>query len=126
MTIIYSQCDEATKTKFALGATYKVDCQDGNLIKFFKQVHIVCFGNDNGELSFRTYKQVIVVKLMTNYSNNKPHDPHGLKEEVKIKYDAVKAVVGKFLNGTGAMIKFRKATVPALDWVAYCAMPPVD
>ena len=32
------------------------------------------------------------MKLMNNYSNNKPHNPHGFKEEVKIKYDAVKAV----------------------------------
>ena len=42
---------------------------------------------------------------MNNYSNNKPHDPHDFKEEVKIKFDAVKAVAGMFPNGTGAMIE---------------------
>ena len=35
-------------------------------------------------------------------------------------------MVGKFPNGTRAMIKLLRAERPALDWVAYCAMPPVD
>ena len=60
---------------------------------------------------------------MNNYSNNKPHDPHGFKEEVKIKYDVVKVIAG---NGTAAMIELLGIDRPALDWVAYCAMPPVD
>ena len=86
MTIIFGQYDKATKTKIALGATYNANRQAGNLIKFFKQVHIVCFGNNNRGLSFGPYKQVVAVKLMNNYSNNKPHDAHGFKKEVKIKY----------------------------------------
>ena len=39
-----------------------------------------------------------------------------------MKYNAVLAVVGKFLNGTGPMLLLLAAEVPALDWVAYCAM----
>ena len=63
---------------------------------------------------------------MNNYNNNKPHDPHSFKDEVKIKYNAVKAVVGKFSNGTGAMVELLGAAVPVLSWVDYCAMPPVN
>ena len=90
MTIIYGQCGEATKTKITLGVTYAVDCQEKNTIKFFKRVRAVCFGSNNRGLSFVPYKQVIAVKLMNNYSNNKPHDSYGFKKEVKIKYDVVK------------------------------------
>ena len=63
---------------------------------------------------------------MNNYSNNKLHDSHGYKEEVKIKYDAVKAVVGRFPNGTAAIMELLGAKRPALDWVAYCVIPPAD
>ena len=59
---------------------------------------------------------------MNSYSNNKPHDPQGFKEEVNIKYNAVKAVVRKFPNGTGVMIELLRAEVPTLDWVNYCAL----
>ena len=39
--IIFGQCDEATKTKIALGATYAADWQAGNIIKFIKQLRTV-------------------------------------------------------------------------------------
>ena len=51
---------------------------------------------------------------MNNYSNNKLHNPHCFKKEAKIKYNAVQAVVEKFPNQTGAMIKLLRAGVPAL------------
>ena len=41
---------------------------------------------------------------MNNYSNSKPHDPHDFKEEVKIKYNAVKTIAGRFPNGTATMM----------------------
>ena len=43
ITIIFGQFDEATKTEIALGATYAVDRQAGNLVKFMKQLRTVCF-----------------------------------------------------------------------------------
>ena len=49
---------------------------------------------------------------MKNFSNTKQNDPHGFKEELKIKYNAVLAVVGKFLNGTGPILKLLAAEVP--------------
>ena len=59
---------------------------------------------------------------MKNFNNNKPHDPHGFKKEVKIKYDAGKAIAGKFPNDTAAMMALLGAAVPALDWTGYCAL----
>ena len=70
---------KTTKTGIGLKETYNVDRQAGNLMEFLKQVHTVCFWSDNGGLSFEPYKQVVVVRLINNYSNNKPHDPHGFK-----------------------------------------------
>ena len=116
MTIIYGQCTKATKTKINLGTAYKTDSQDGNLIKFLKQVRTVCFGSNDKGLSFGPYKQVVTVKLMNNNSNNKPHDLHGFKEKVKIKYDTVKAITRKFPNGTAAMMTLLTAAAPPLDW----------
>ena len=79
ITIIFGQCDEATKTKIALKATYAANRQAGNLIKFIKQLHIVCFGSDDGDLSYGPYKQVVTIKLMNNYANNEPYNSHGFK-----------------------------------------------
>ena len=114
MTIIFGQCDEATKTTIALGETYHADYQAGNLIKFLKRVRTVCFGSDDRGLSFGPYKQVVAVKLINNYSNNKPHDPYDLKKGVKIKYDAVKAVTGKCPNGTVAIMELLGAVAPPI------------
>ena len=86
ITILFRQYDEATKTKIALGATYAADCQVKRLIVFIKRLRTVYFGSDDGGLSYGPYKQVIAIKLMNNYTNNEPHDPHGFKEQVKIKY----------------------------------------
>ena len=47
-TIIFRQYNEATKTEIALRVTYAADCQAGNLIKFIKRLHTVCFGGDDG------------------------------------------------------------------------------
>ena len=38
ITILSGQCDEATRTKIALGATYTADHQAGRLIAFIKQM----------------------------------------------------------------------------------------
>ena len=64
---------------------------------------------------------------MNNYSNNKPNDPHGFKEQVKIKYKATKAIAGKFPNGTAALMELLSNAQPAaLDWAGYCALPEAD
>ena len=68
----------------------------------------------------------MAVKSLNNFSNAKPNDPHGFKEELKIKYDAVLAVVGKFPNGTGAMLELLKAEAKPLYWDDYCGMLAAD
>ena len=126
MMVIFGQYNKATKTVIAFGADYNADCQAENLTKFLNQVRTVCFGRDNGCLLFGPYKNFVAVKLTNNYSNNRPHDPHGFKEVVKIKYDAIKVVAGKFSNGTAVMMALLEAEPIPLTWANYCAMPPAD
>ena len=59
---------------------------------------------------------------MNNFSNNKHHDPHGFKEEIKIKYDSLKTRDEKFPNGTAAMMTLPAATAPPQDWAYYCGL----
>ena len=94
ITILFGQCDEVTKTEITLRATYAADRQAGSLIAFIERLRTVYFGSDDGGLSYRPYKQVVAIKLMNNYNNNEPNDPHGFKEQVKIKYEATKAIAG--------------------------------
>ena len=122
MTIIYGQCNDATRTEIALGVNYKVICADAELIRFLAIVRTVCYGSANGGLLFKPYKNVVVVKPLNNFINAKPNDPHRFKEELKIKYNAVLAVVGKFLNGTGPMLALLAVETPALAWDDYCGM----
>mmetsp|Transcript_68202 Transcript_68202/g.76353 ORF Transcript_68202/g.76353 Transcript_68202/m.76353 type:complete len:88 (-) Transcript_68202:3-266(-) len=86
------------EAKIALGTNYAADRQSGRLIELFNQLHTLCFCSNDDGLSCAPCKQVVAVKSLNNYSNNKPHDSHGFKEEVKIKYDAVKAITGEFPN----------------------------
>ena len=69
------------------------------------------------------YKQVVAIKSLNTYTNNKPQDPHGYKEQVKIKYKFTKAIVGKFPNETAALMELLSSALPApLDWTGYCAL----
>jgi len=52
MTIIFGPCNDTTRTKIALGASYKADYEAEELIKFLTRVHIVCNANDNEDLLF--------------------------------------------------------------------------
>ena len=103
---------------------YTANRQEGRFIKFFNQLRTVCFGSNGDSLSYGPNKQVTVVKLMNNYSNNKLHDSHGFKKEVKIKYNALKVIASKFPNGTAAMIALLVAAAPAIDWARYCGLTP--
>ena len=61
---------------------------------------------------------------MNNFSNNKPYDPHGCKDEVQIKYNSVKVIAGKFPNGTAVMMALLTAETVPLYWAAYSALTP--
>ena len=56
ITILFRQCDEATKTKIALEATCAADRQARRLSAFIKQMRTVCFRGDDGGLSYGPYK----------------------------------------------------------------------
>ena len=82
--------------------------------------------NLEAELSFGPYKQVVAMKLMNLYCNNKVHNPHGFKEKFNIKYNTVKVVVKKFLKGAGGMIELLRAAVPPIDCANYCMQTPEE
>ena len=100
MTLISGQYNNATLTKLALGATYEVDYNEGDLIKFLNKLKVVFYKINDSGLSFKPYKVVVVVKSLHNFTNPRATDPNGFKEEVKVKYDATMAIVGKFPNRT--------------------------
>ena len=58
---------------------------------------------------------VVAVKSLHNFSNSKPNDPHAFKGELKIKFGALSAIVGKFPNGTGVLEHLLKAETPSQD-----------
>ena len=78
--ILLGQCDEATQTKITLGANYTEDRDEGKLLAFIEQIRSICFGGDNGGLSYEPYKQVVAIKLLNTYTKNDPNDSHGFKE----------------------------------------------
>ena len=92
-----------------------MDRNTGRLLAFIERIRTVCFGGDDDGLSYGPYNQVVAIKLMNNYSNNKPYDPHDFKEQVKIKYKATKAIVRKFSNGTAALIDILNKAEAPLD-----------
>ena len=86
----------------------------------------VCFGGDKGCLSYGPYKQVVAIKSLNIYTKNVPQDPHGYKKQVKIKYEATKAIVGKFPNGIAALMELLSNALIPLDWAGYCALLEED
>ena len=99
ITIFFGQCDEATQTETALWDNYTDDRDEGRLLAFIEQLPAVCFGGDNGGLSYAPYKQVVAIKALYIYTNNEVNDPHGFKEKVKIKYKSTKAIVKNSQTG---------------------------
>ena len=86
-------------------------------------MHAICFGGGDGGLSFPPYKQVVAVKALNIYTKNDTNDSNGFKEQVKIKYEATKAIVGRFPNRTATLMPLLINTEPALDSDDYCALP---
>ena len=124
ITILFGQCDEATQIEIALGDNYIEDRDEGRLLAFIEQLRAICFGGNNGGLSYPPYKQVVAIKSLNTYTNNEVHNPNGFKEQVKIKYEATKAIVGRFPNGTATLMHLLSSAEPnALDWDGYYALP---
>ena len=66
----------------------------------------------------------MIVKSLNNFINSKPHDTHGFKEKVKIKFDSVKAIAKTFPNGKAVMMILLAAETVPIDWDIYCVLPP--
>ena len=60
---------------------------------------------------------------MKTYTNNEVNDPRGFKDQAKIKYEATKAIVERFPNGTATLMHLLSNSAPALDWDEYCVLP---
>ena len=45
------------------------------------------------------------------------------RNQVKIKFEATKVIVGIFPNGTATLMHLLSNAEPALDWFGYCALP---
>ena len=83
--------------------------------------------SDDDGLSHKPYnKMVVAVKSLHNFSNSKPSNPHTFKEELKIKYNVMLAIVRKFPNRTGVMEQFIKVEISSLTWANYCTMTPAN
>ena len=96
-------------TDLVLGTTYPVDCDNGNVVKFLDKIKLICYeSDDDGGLSHKPYNIAVAVKSLHNYTNPKPDDPHGLKEELKVKYDATLAIAKKFPNRTALIEQLLK------------------
>ena len=108
-TIICGQCNDETMTKLALRTNYIANCNARNLINFLQRLNVICYESDDSGLSHKPYKIAVAVKLLHNYSNPEPNNPHRFKEDLKIKYKATLAIVGKFPNETGVMEQLLKA-----------------
>ena len=64
MTIIYGQCDDATRTEISIGALYKAIRDNAEIINFLALVRKVCFGSNDGGLSFKPYKITVAKKIV--------------------------------------------------------------
>ena len=123
-TILCGQCDEATQTDIALRDSYIGDRDEGRYLAFIERLRAICFGGNNGGILYPPYKQVVATKSWNTYTDNEVHNPNIFTEQVKIKYEAAKEIVGRFPNGTATlMLLLSNAKPNALDWDRYCALP---
>ena len=115
ITILFGQCDEATQTEIALGDNYTENRNEGRLLDFIERLRAICFGGNDSGLSYAPYKQVVAIKSLNTYTNNEPNDPHVFKEQVKIKFEATRAIVGRFPNGTTILMYLLSNAETPLD-----------
>ena len=113
-------------TKLTLITNYVANHNARNLINFLQRLNVICYESNDGGLSHKPYKIAIAVKSLDNYSNPKPNNPHGFKEELKIKFKTTLAIDGKFPNRTGVIEQLLKAKKLSLTWDDYCGMTPTD
>ena len=107
-----------------LKTKYKENLNGGNLVCFLDQLRVVFYQNNDGGLSYQPYKTVVAIKLLHNFTAFKLEDPHGCKEELKVKNNAKMAITGKFPNGTGLLEILLAKEQVSLYCNNYCGMTP--
>ena len=65
INLFYRQCDKATLTMLALGATYKADHNNENLMHFLGGLRDICYQNNDGGLSYTPYKTLLQIHHYT-------------------------------------------------------------
>ena len=70
----------------------------------------------------KPYKVVVVVKSLHNFTIPRANDPHGFKEEVKLKFNAIMAIVGKFPNKTAFLEQLLAVDTLSKTYNDYCAL----
>lgn len=84
-TILFRQVNDDTKSNIKLST------------EGVKQE--MCFGSNNGGLTYPPINAITIIKGLHNYSNRDASDKHPFKEDMKTKFAAAKAVAGNFPNG---------------------------
>jgi len=104
MAMIWGQLDDDTQAQMILVASYAQARKDGDIVTFLESLRDICNGSDDGGLSYQPFKAVVAMKGVCNFTNPDVSNPHLYKKELKIKYDAMKAICGKFPFGTETLV----------------------
>ena len=100
ITLIRGQLDEGTVNELEISPGYSKAVEDGDIVKIMSNLRTICFGDDDGGLSYKPYKAAIAVKSLCNFKSPKQNDPHYFKDELRTKFQATLALANRFPNGT--------------------------
>jgi len=104
IAMIWGQLDDDTQAQMILVASYAQARKDGDIVTFLELLRDICNGSDDGGLSYQPFKVIVAIKGVCNFTNPDVSNPHLYKKELKIKYDAMKAICGKFPFGTETLV----------------------
>ena len=119
ITVIRGQLDDDTLAELELSTGYELASENADIVTILNNLKAICFGGDDGGISFKPMSCMIAIKSLHNFVNHNPKDVYQFKDDVKTKFGATKAVSGKFPNGTMCMEYLLKAqTTPQTfdDW----------
>ena len=66
------------------------------IVAFLESLHNICNGSNDGGLSYQPFKVIVALKLLNLFSSQDVTNVHYFKKELKVKYEATKAICGKF------------------------------
>ena len=122
ITIIFGKCNKAIKTKLLLERVLQRTAkQEDSLISLTKHAIFVLVAKMLPII--HALQASCSIEVVAQLQSNKLHDPHDFKEEVKIKYNAIKAIYRKFPDVAVMMTLLAAAAPPidCMDWIL-CAI----